>query len=164
MTRKTVLTALISGTASLGALAGVASAEWTNLSSADGTTIYTEDGDGAVIMGCDADGNLALAFLLEDSDVEDAVNYPTERWKLRRGSIFVDGDEVFNNKFVYKPSVKLAETSNPRAVVRIYNASIRGDNMEFDLGRYGSISMAMPGTNDAFQGFASACIDSNLDG
>lgn len=159
---KTFLTALAGGAASLSLVAGSASAEWTELGSSSGTTIYTQDGDGAVIMGCDASGGLALGFLLEDADVGAAVSNPSERWKLRRGSIYVAGEEVFNNKFVYKPAAKLAETNSPRALVQVYNASIRGDELEFDLGRHGSVAIALPSANAAFETFAADCIDSNL--
>lgn len=133
-------------------------AGWSPLSDESDRSIYAASSDGGVVIGCTASRKPAVAFAYDGSSLPDAVDDPSDRMKFRRGSVYVNGEEVYNGKFIYRPSSKLAETNHPSVAIAIYNAAIRGDTVELELNNYGSVEVELPEVDDTFRAYAGACI------
>lgn len=139
---------------------GTASAEWKMVEDGDTTMIYTAGAkDGAVILSCDASGKLSLSIAMGDLPVEEAMGRESNRLRKRTGRLMIDGKEAFEGWFDYNPFAQLAETGQRGAASKVYNATIKGQRVSFDLTSKGQVGMTLPPVDDAFRKFATDCRD-----
>lgn len=151
------LTAVLAGVA----LAfGAANAEWVMLDRDGVTSIYPAGQHASgVLLSCNAEGRFSLAVALEGSDMPRLVEMAGRRERQRSGRLIVGGTEVFEGWFRYRPATQIAETSDPGAAVKIFNAVVQGQPVRFDLTSKDAVDVRLPPVDDAFRRFAAECRD-----
>ena len=140
--------------------AGPASAGWQIGESGPWTFIVPEDrGIPAPMLSCSDSGRKAVFIHTENADFAAALSRSKETRDLdmRRIRLFIDGDVVYNEPILFLPMWKMVQ-SNENALFRtIYNAAVRGDDMEFFLSARGRSDLDVPPVDDVFREFAAIC-------
>ena len=104
-----------------------------------------------------SEGKIGLVIAIKDGDFQAVIDDSSKRRRKLSGSIMVDGEETYEGVFSYKPSASAAQAFERKPAAQVFNAIVRGQEVDFKLSGKGETSLSLPAMDDTFKTFAAEC-------
>lgn len=124
-----------------------------------GESIYVVSDDvGDIAFTCLLE-KLRTTIEIKSTDFESIVlgNNTSQRAKVRNLRFFINGKAVRSKNWTYVSELKVALSSKRSDALRIYNAAIRGDEVQVKMSGADKVRLNLPKPNSAFAQFGSEC-------
>ena len=104
-------------------------------------------------------GNFSVNVSLEQIDMGTLfTNTPdSTRRKLKRAYIKINGEPIKSSAWIYMPAMKVYRAREKSTSAKLYNAVIRGSDVEMKSNRSGYVSLNLPAVDTSFKNFGSDC-------
>lgn len=124
----------------------------------DGLYLLAENAEGPTIMlGCSDRLGVQARIYLNGMTQEDLKLEPVRRVKTRMVSIDTESSDPKKYPWAYLRTKQQLVSVKAWQGKRLYNAAIKGEEVQLDIARIGDFSFTPPTINDDFKTFASTC-------
>lgn len=135
--------------------------EWTR-------TVVTEGDDAAsavhpvdetrtgALLQCTGN-SMTVFFAVEPLNFDELAESQTSRARKWTGKLFIDGEMVDEREWVYLPALKAAWPGSKATAAKVFNAIVKGQTVEFEVGRKDRVRVYLPKPDEAFSAFAADC-------
>lgn len=121
------------------------------------SSIYPMDStQTGALLQC-AGSSMSVYFAVEPLDFEELANSQTSRSRKWTGKLFIDGEMVDERDWVYLPALKAALPGSKLVAAKVFNAIVRGQTVEFEVGNKQRVRVFLPSPDAAFTAFAEDC-------
>lgn len=121
------------------------------------SSVYpTDDTKTGALLQCAGD-SMSVYFAVEPIDFENLAERRTSRSRQWTGKLFIDGEMVDEREWVYLPALKAAWPGSKLVAAKVFNAIVRGQTVEFEVGNKGRVRVYLPSPDEAFSAFADDC-------
>ncbi|MEM9838464.1 MAG: hypothetical protein AAF830_04835 [Pseudomonadota bacterium] len=108
------------------------------------------------LLTCNS-GKYGLIISTRDGDFDSIIDSSSNRTRNMSGSIEVDGEETYKGFFSYRPGTGAASAVERKPAAQVFNAVVRGQSVDFRLGRKVETTLSLPPMDDTFRTFAAEC-------
>lgn len=124
---------------------------------ASASSIYPVDStQTGALLQCAGD-NMSVFFAVEPLNFEELADSQTSRSRKWTGKLFIDGEMVDERDWVYLPALKAAMPGSKLVAAKVFNAIVRGQTVEFEVGSKKRVRVYLPSPDEAFSAFADDC-------
>ena len=120
-------------------------------------SIHTADAEQTgVLLQCSS-AKMSAYFAVEPLDFEKLAESNTSRARSRKGRLFIDGELVDEQNWIYLPSLKAAWPTGKGVASKVFNAIVQGKTVEFEVSNKDRVTVYLPTPDDEFRAFADDC-------
>ncbi len=119
-------------------------------------SIYTSgQAEPGVALLC-SENLLRVRFATEAVDMRSAISEYPRTARQVTGRLLVNGEEATRDLWAFLPRQRILAPPDRPTAAKIFNATIKGDQVEIDAGRY-EVRYGLPPVDDVFRDFVERC-------